>query len=85
MVPTAVKCGFRPFDIFLVDKNGVLWLQSAASLDDAKSYIEQVGSRTGGEFLVLDQEPDIKLKIEVKNRESSTRPDPVSDGSTAIA
>ena len=44
-----------PIDIFRVEHRGVRWLGSAASLEDAKARIQQLGDRHSGEYLVLNQ------------------------------
>jgi hypothetical protein len=44
----------RPLDIFRVEHQGVLWMESAATLEDAKLRIQQLGMREAGEYLVLN-------------------------------
>ena len=44
-----------PLDIFRVERQGVLWMESAATLEDAKSRIQQVAARESGTYLVLNQ------------------------------
>jgi hypothetical protein len=44
-----------PLDIFRVERQGVLWMESAATLEDAKARIQQVAARESGTYLVLNQ------------------------------
>jgi hypothetical protein len=44
-----------PIDIFRVEHHGVRWLESAASLEDAKARVQLFGQRHSGEYLVLNQ------------------------------
>jgi hypothetical protein len=44
-----------PLDIFRIERSGVLWVGSAATLQDAKARIRQFTARDSGEYLVLDQ------------------------------
>jgi hypothetical protein len=44
-----------PIDIFRVEHQGVLWLESAASLEEAKTRIEEFGKRQSGDYLVVNQ------------------------------
>ena len=41
-------------DIFRLESCGVLWLESAASLECAKARVQELAVRSPGEFLVLD-------------------------------
>jgi hypothetical protein len=46
-----------PIDIFRAETNGgVLWTQSAASLEDAKARVQELGMRSPGEYILLNQE-----------------------------
>jgi hypothetical protein len=44
-----------PIDIFRIERHGVLWLESAATLEDAKARIAEFGRRRSGDYLVLNQ------------------------------
>jgi hypothetical protein len=44
-----------PIDIFRIEHQGVRWLESAATLEDAKARIQQFAERHSGEYLVLNQ------------------------------
>ena len=44
-----------PLDIFRVERQGVLWVESAATLEDAKARIQLVAARDSGTYLVLNQ------------------------------
>jgi hypothetical protein len=43
-----------PLDIFRVERNGVLWMESAATLEEAKARIQQFAAHQPGEYVVLD-------------------------------
>lgn len=45
----------RQIDIFRIERHGVLWLESAATLDDAKARIAEFGLRQSGDYLVMNQ------------------------------
>jgi hypothetical protein len=48
------------FDIFRVETHGVRWLESAATLDDAKSRIQQLNAVQHGDYVVLNHVTGIK-------------------------
>jgi len=52
------------FDIFQVEDSGVLWLGSAATVEDAKEQVRQIAARTPGKYLLFDQKTGTKLVIE---------------------
>lgn len=52
-----------PIDIFRVDLNGVLWLESLASVDEAKARIQLLAVADPGEYVVLNQTTGSKLTI----------------------
>jgi hypothetical protein len=43
-----------PLDIFRVERQGVLWMESVATLEDAKARIQQLAARESGEYVVLN-------------------------------
>jgi hypothetical protein len=43
-----------PLDIFRVDQKGVLWVESAATFDDAKARIQKLAARQHSDYLVLN-------------------------------
>ena len=45
----------KPYDIFRMDPSGVLWLEAATSIDDAKTRAQQLAAHSPGEYLLLDQ------------------------------
>jgi hypothetical protein len=52
------------FDIFRIETNGgVLWIESAATLENAKARVQELGMRSPGEYLLLNQETGNKLVI----------------------
>ena len=52
-----------PVDIFRVDQGGVLWLESAVSIDEAKARIRQLGAETSDEYVILDQSTNTKVIV----------------------
>ena len=52
------------FDIFKVEDSGVLWLGSAATVEDAKEQVRQIAARAPGKYLLFDQKTGAKLVIE---------------------
>jgi hypothetical protein len=52
------------FDIFQVQDSGVLWLGSAATVEDAKEQVRQIAARAPGKYLLFDQKTGTKLVIE---------------------
>ena len=53
-----------PFDIFENEENGtVLWVGSAATIEEAKARIHQVAPHSSAEYLVLDQKTGNKVVI----------------------
>jgi hypothetical protein len=44
-----------PIDIFRIEHLGVRWLESAATLEDAKARIQQFAERHSGQYLVVNQ------------------------------
>jgi hypothetical protein len=57
-----------PFDVFRVDANGVRWLRSAATIEDAKAHIAEAGS-TAGEYLLLNQLTGSKVVLKIDSTE----------------
>jgi len=65
------------FDIFLVeDDGGVLWIESAESLEAAQSRVKQLG-RSGKAYIVLDHRTGQKLTVKpgVSEREPTQHAD----------
>ena len=54
------------FDIFQVEDSGVLWIGSAATVEDAKQHVRQVASRAPGKYLLFDQHTGTKLVFELR-------------------
>jgi hypothetical protein len=50
-------------DIFRVETDGVRWIESAATLEDAKVRVQELAVRSPTEYLVLDQKTGNKLVI----------------------
>ena len=55
------------FDIFKVEDSGVLWLGSAATVEDAKEQVRQIAARAPGKYLLFDQKTGTKLVIEPRH------------------
>ena len=53
------------FDIFQVEDSGVLWIGSAATVEDAKEHLRQIAARAPGKYLLFDQKTGTKLVIEL--------------------
>jgi hypothetical protein len=51
------------FDIFRVEMGGVLWLESAADLEQAKTRVQTISAGAPGEYLVLNQRTGSKIFI----------------------
>jgi hypothetical protein len=56
-----------PVDIFRIDTQGPLWLESSRSVDEATARIHQLGARTSGEYMVLNHATGSKVVIKVEN------------------
>jgi hypothetical protein len=56
-----------PVDIFRIDAKGALWLESSRSVDEATARIHQLGAKTSGEYMLLNQTTGNKLTIKVEN------------------
>jgi hypothetical protein len=53
------------FDIFHLEDSGVLWIGSAATVEDAKEQVRQIAARAPGKYLLFDQKTGTKLVIEL--------------------
>lgn len=53
-----------PIDIFrLESSDSILWLASAATLDDAKAIIQKISAQPSAQYIVLNQNTGNKLVI----------------------
>jgi hypothetical protein len=50
-------------DIFRVETSGVLWVESAATMEDAKVRVQELAVRSHAEYILLDQKTGNKLVI----------------------
>jgi len=57
-----------PFDIFRVDGDGVRWLQSAATIEEAKAQIAKAGG-AAGEYLLVNQVTGNKMVLKIDSTE----------------
>ncbi len=53
-----------PFDIFRVDSDGVRWLTSTATVEEAKAHISQT-DRGASEYLLLNQITGNKIVLKI--------------------
>ena len=53
------------FDIFQVEDSGVLWIGSAATVEDAKEHLRQIAARAPGKYLLFDQKTGTRLVVEL--------------------
>jgi hypothetical protein len=60
------------FDIFQVEESGVLWLGSAATVEDAKEQVRQFAARAPGKYLLFDQKTGTKLLLIEPHRAGSS-------------
>jgi hypothetical protein len=61
-----------PFDIFRVDGDGVCWLQSAATIAEAKAHIAEAGG-AAGEYLLVNQVTGTKMVLKIDSAEELGR------------
>jgi hypothetical protein len=52
-------------DIFRLETSGVLWLESAATLEGAQARVQELAVRSPGEYVVLDHETGNKHLIKL--------------------
>ena len=53
-----------PFDIFENEKTGtVLWLGSAATIEEARARVNQFSARSAADYLILNQKTGNKVVI----------------------
>jgi hypothetical protein len=52
-----------PIDIFRMDRAGVRWLESAESLDHAKTRIRELAESFPGEYILLDHKTGNKVVV----------------------
>jgi hypothetical protein len=52
-------------DIFRVETSGVLWVESAATIEDAKARVQELAVGSPAEYIVLDQKTGNKLLIKL--------------------
>lgn len=50
-------------DVFRLETGGVLWLESAATLESAKARVQELAVYSPGEYLVVDQKTGDKHVI----------------------
>ena len=52
-----------PIDVFRVDSRGVIWLESAPSIERATTRVQELAVESPGEYLALDHRTKIKYSI----------------------
>jgi len=62
-----------PIDIFQVVPDGVRWLESAESVESAKSRVAQLAKSPSDEYIVLDQKSGKKYEIKLTDLRKSRR------------
>ena len=53
----------QPFDVFRNDKDGLMWRETATSLDEAKATVERLSKCESGDFIILNQETQEQTTI----------------------
>jgi hypothetical protein len=57
-----------PFDIFRVEGDGIRWLQSAATIAEAKAHLAKAGG-AAAEYLLVNQITGTKMVIKIDSTE----------------
>ena len=57
-----------PFDIFRVDGDGVRWLQSVATIAEAKAHIANAAG-AAGEYLLVNQVTGSRMVLKIDSPE----------------
>ena len=60
-------------DIFQVGTSGLLWVESAATMEDAKARVQELAVRSHAEYLLLDQKTGNKLVIKPDGVDGTAR------------
>jgi hypothetical protein len=74
-----------PFDIFRAERNGsVLWIGSAASVAEANARVQELGMRSPGDYVLLNQKTGDKLvcRLDGVNGTPGWIESPSGDGGT---
>jgi hypothetical protein len=53
----------HPIDIFQLEAAGVRWLEAAPDIEQAKARVKELGAKSPGEYLVLNQRTGNKIVI----------------------
>ena len=54
----------QPFDVFRNDKDGLMWRETANSLDEAKATVDRLSKcESGIEFVILNQDTQEQTTI----------------------
>ena len=61
------------FDIFQVERTGVVWLAPATSVEEARAYICGSGSKLDEQYFVVDQRTGEKTAIKLDSIRSSAQ------------
>jgi hypothetical protein len=54
------------YDIFRVEKDGLIWLGPAESLDDAKTRIQQRGATEPGDYIICNPSTGDRFQMTVR-------------------
>jgi hypothetical protein len=68
-----MKMASPAFDIFQVEESGILWLGSAATIEDAKEQVRQIAASAPGKYLLFDQKTGSKLVIELLRADGTSQ------------
>ena len=64
---------FDLFDIFQVSDDGsLLWVETAATLETARSQVNGLQTNSVGDYVVINQKTDSKIVIPYSQRAKST-------------
>jgi hypothetical protein len=59
------------FDILQLETNGMVWIEAAPSLADAKSRVQELIARTRSDYIIFDQRTANRLLIKFDASDAS--------------
>lgn len=54
------------YDVFRIDDNGLTWIESAVTLDDALMRIQQHGAKQPGDYFIFDQSTGERIMLKLQ-------------------
>jgi hypothetical protein len=60
-------------DIFRLETSGVLWVESAATLEDAKARVQELAVGSPAEYLLLDHHTGNKIVVKADGGDRTDR------------